>query len=516
MMDRFSVIGYSEGNLKAIFEGTTPTGSSLEKETHLEYFFEYFNNLSCKTILIEEEYIDRDFLEDFALYYVRCFKDYKRKCRRLHFFSADFDTKDFVKHLKSSDSEFEKKLKSNYIGFTVLKRLPQTIIGRTCLVSYPEEGGRFFTILENYSANLFGIDLKVRSLAFQEQDSVVAACATSALWSAFHKTGKMFQHSIPSPAIITKQASELTSHGMGEKRDFPNHGLTVEQMAYAVKKNSLEPLLFSTDDIFSIKANIFAYLNNSIPIILIFELYNSLDKSEIGLHAVTITGYKMESVIFDLHTNPVTIMKSNFISKIYVHDDQIGPFARMEFTDKVRDEEGKKSPLLTTSWKDNKGNRGNVFAIPRALLIPVYHKIRIPLQFVYQSKVSRFMDFISLIKNFINDDSKILWSITLETTNSYKQKVTKFTGLGTSSRVAILTKSLPHYIWIVSCSDGSTPFFDLVFDATDLEQADSLIDVVEYDLEVTDLIKKAVHTKDAIDPYLTRDSREIFQYFLKS
>lgn len=515
MRDRFSVISYSEGNLRNIFEETSPSGSSIQKENHLEYFFEYFKYVSCKSIIIEEEYIDRDFLEDFALYYVRCFKDYGRKCRRLHFFSSEFSIDNFAAHLKSRNLEFENNLKSSYLGFAVLKRLPQTIIGRTCLISYPQEEGRFFSIIEQYTVNLFGIELKVRSLPFQEQDSVVAACATSALWSAFHKTGKMFQHPIPSPAVITKQASELTSNGMGEKRDFPNHGLTVEQMAYAVKKISLEPLLFSADDNFSIKANIFAYLSNSIPIILIFELFDLVTNDGKGLHAVTIAGYKLGDSVKSNSTSPTQILKSNFISKIYVHDDQIGPFARMEFTEKIIKEEEKEFPLLTTSWKDNNGERGNVFAIPRALLIPVYHKIRIPLQFVYKKKVSRFMDFISLIADFISADGKLIWGIKLETTNSYKKAILESNILNEPIRINLLTQSLPHYIWIVSCMEEEKPLFDLIFDATDLEQADSLINVVEYDQDMISVIKKLVHTKDAIDPYMTLDSREVFQYFLK-
>ena len=51
--------------------------------------------------------------------------------------------------------------------------------------------------------------LRVKSLSFQEQDHEVAACATSALWSIFHGTGKMFQHPILSPVEITKVAFEI-------------------------------------------------------------------------------------------------------------------------------------------------------------------------------------------------------------------------------------------------------------------------------------------------------------------
>ena len=37
-----------------------------------------------------------------------------------------------------------------------------------------------------YKVSLFGIDLAINTIAFQEQDRVVSACATSALWSMYH------------------------------------------------------------------------------------------------------------------------------------------------------------------------------------------------------------------------------------------------------------------------------------------------------------------------------------------
>src|SRR5262249_17736969 len=98
--------------------------------------------------------------------------------------------------------------------------LPRTIVGRTCLKTYPHDSRRDFPITRDYEANLFGMPLRVESLAFQEQDSVAAACATSALWSAFHGTGKQFQHPIPSPVEISKAA---TAHLPLDTRTFPNY-----------------------------------------------------------------------------------------------------------------------------------------------------------------------------------------------------------------------------------------------------------------------------------------------------
>lgn len=133
----------------------------------------------------------------------------------------------------------KESLQQNYLGFIVVKPLPMTIIGRTCLVTYPKEGGkdRYFPIIRKYNVNLFGINLSVKSLAFQEQDNVVAACAASALWSVLHGTGILFQHSILSPGEITKEATKQLPI---ETRTFPNKGLSVEQMAHAIQSVNLD------------------------------------------------------------------------------------------------------------------------------------------------------------------------------------------------------------------------------------------------------------------------------------
>ncbi len=68
----------------------------------------------------------------------------------------------------------QKDLQDGYLGFIVVKPLPRTIIGRTCLKTYDSKGGtRHFPIVRRYPVHLFGIPLRVETLAFQEQDQAV-------------------------------------------------------------------------------------------------------------------------------------------------------------------------------------------------------------------------------------------------------------------------------------------------------------------------------------------------------
>jgi len=59
------------------------------------YLLRYLGYLNANTVVIEEDYIDKDYLIDYANYYARSFKDYKKKTTRLHFFTNCFSENDF-------------------------------------------------------------------------------------------------------------------------------------------------------------------------------------------------------------------------------------------------------------------------------------------------------------------------------------------------------------------------------------------------------------------------------------
>tara|TARA_A100000171_G_scaffold8703_1_gene6472 strand:+ start:5155 stop:6141 length:987 start_codon:yes stop_codon:yes gene_type:complete len=298
----FEVFPYSIENLIQCFVDGSPQTSeeAVFAKRHRVYFEEYFAALSAATIIVEKNYIDRDYLEDYAAYYDRCFQDYPRRTRRLHFFNVAFDGAQFESILVDSDAGIgEQALADAYLGFVVVKPLPQTIIGRTCLVTYPSDGGRRqFPSLRTYSVSLFGLNLAVTSLAYQEQDTVVAACATSALWSCFQGTGKLFQHMIPPPVEITNWAGDHMPENLlaASARAFPNAGLTGTQMAHAVRRVGLEPFVVGANTRYGLNSVMYAYLQGKIPSILaarLFENVGTPNCKEMGGHAIALTGFSL-------------------------------------------------------------------------------------------------------------------------------------------------------------------------------------------------------------------------------
>jgi hypothetical protein len=482
----------------------------ISSKLHRHYFQGYFQEIGAKTIVVEEGYTDRDFLEDFAGYYVLCFRPYERKCTRLHFFSTAFGAEQFEELLHGNGSLKPDELQSSYLGFVVVKPLPQTIVGRTCLATYAPEGRRYYPITRDYEVNLFGIALRVKSLAFQEQDHVVAACATSALWSAFHGTGMLFQHPIPSPVEITRAA---TAHLPLETRALPSDGLTSEQMAHAIRNVGLEPFLVKASNEYVLKSTVYAYLRGRVPMLLGFILQDRSDPAapvNIGKHAVAITGFSLGKSSSAPIIGTKFFLRASAMDKIYVHDDQVGPFARMEMISG-----GAAGNYLSTSWKGRDQKIGSVVAIPEILMVPLYHKVRIPFNIVHDSVFSLNDSVIEPLRatGALTLPESLEWDIYLTTVNSLKTDIFESGLLSSEKRYQALTANFPRFLWRATANCQGDTIIDLVFDATDIEQSPFLVYAIAYDCSFFSIIKSF-----SVGPGLSKESPEwkILEWFSKN
>lgn len=489
----YSVIPYAPEELKNLLAAGSHEASveDIAQKNHLTYFKEYFKKIGAKTIIVERQYIDRDYLEDFSSYYVRCFDDYRRKCTRLHFLKEDLTETQFEELLLGGPQDktqaAEDWLQSAYLGFIVVKPLPQTIIGRTCLCTYEETDNRLYPITREYPVNLFGFSLKVKTLAFQEQDSVTAACATSALWSVFHGTGKLFQHHIPTPVEITKAATDKQPR---RTRQLPNkEGLVPIEIAQAIRSVGLEPLLSSATEPEAIKPLIHAYLHGGIPLLLGFDLYDFNAPKQVqrrGRHAVAVTGYNLSA------KPPMAEQETGFlrhamrIDKLYVHDDQVGPFARVLLDGKkinIQATPGAKRRLLwsmQTSWRSRQPNQ-YMRGVPLMLFVPLYHKIRIPYDDI-EPQIRAF-DFLlnEALSSLQNTEPRLVWDIHLTQVGRLRTSFLNMQGLPGERRRELLVKPMPRFIWRALARLGDRPIFDMLFDATDIQQGNLLEDIIEYE-----------------------------------
>ncbi len=525
----YEIRSYSIDNLIEIFlENPFSNRAFVKSKNHIKYFQEYFDKLDAHTIIIEKEYIDKDYLEDYAAYYVRCFNDYGKKCKRLHFFKSEISNDDFEEILILNHEEaIVQRIIKEYLGFIILKPIPETTIGRTCLKTYKEEDGRSYPIKRMYNVNLFGISLVVNTLALQEQDKVASACATSALWSVFQSTGMLFQHPIPSPVEITSSATKkyLTIY-----RALPNQGLCIEQMVQAIINVGLVSYNVNVKmNEFLLTSYVYAYLKANIPIIFVIEIIQNLKIGDLkklkcgdykGKHAIAITGFRTNEAKTVKVGDYFFKSRAASISKLFVHDDQVGPFARMEFDGikiKINGHNQNIYDSLSISWQNKDGEYGSKRAIPHTLLIPLYKKIRLPLAVIQDATIR----FNAAIESFLYDDflptnETLEWEIYLITVEKLKEEIYN-SQLNNVLKKELLLKTMPKFIWrSAAYNNNNEKIFDLLFDATDIEQGQFFLGVISWEIMYW-MFFHGISQEEIIEKkYQNLPEWKIFEWFKKN
>lgn len=291
--------------------------SDVFRKSQIEYIFKYLKDLAASSVVLEFDYLDKDYLEDYSRYYVKCFSNHGHKTTRLHFFSNDVSHKEIDAALNNNEHMIQ-KIQDGYLGFMVIKPVQKTFIGKTCLKLYSS----FYDDVEyrnclkrEYKVSLFGIPLCVKSVAFQEQDKVVSACATTAIWASLHAMKCRLIRDIPSCSEIT---SDALNHISQSENLFPNKELSNKQILRALDCQHLRHHVFNIQKYDGQKFinNIKIHIDSGIPLILGADVYKkntSGSYERLDGHAVTILGYKNDD---------------NEDRAIYVHDDRFGPFAR--------------------------------------------------------------------------------------------------------------------------------------------------------------------------------------------
>ena len=478
--------------------------------TYLCNYLEEKEHINAQTIVVENDYIDRNYLEDYSAYYARCFPPHLRKSSRVHFFSDTFNQSEFISALESDDTSFFKRISKEYIGYIVIRPVPHTFISKLCLKPYPEltaEKG-YTLIAKKERVSLFGITLKVKTVAFMEQDKVVSACATSSLWMFFNSSEQDFNGHAPSPSTITKSATGL-SHG--GTRTFPNTGLSSEQISRSLQHFGFEPSIIELPrDPQRLQEIIYSYVSNNIPVLLAGDVYQTLEDGNtscLGRHLICALGFKVKQSNY--RKSDEMQLASNHIDRIYVHEDRYGPYLRVDIKQIAFDCEGKRFGHNLSIYHSKKTD----YFVPHMAIIGTYHKIRLPYDVIKEKCESfhyylstakaaydagleqveqapeaqkHFRDLSSNLGYFLNS----IFDITLVTNTALKEELRKSKTFGTfngsKSKSSFLLHNMPKYIWrcrIVGYKEGKSEksiISDILFDATEIAQGQIIFGYISY------------------------------------
>lgn len=496
MSSLYEILPYSIDVVCASINDFTDTPISIiKRKSFIGYLDSYINHFSKEkddiSILIEKKYIDRSYIQDYSDYYVKCFNLYKRDCMRIHFFNCKENELCTVTSFEDSDESKIDSIVKLYLGFIVIRPIPSTFIARACLKRYetPEDKLDHYIISRNVKSHLLGLDLFVETVPFIEQDRVLSVCATSALWSFFNAHSNVDKNQIPSPYQITTTAINMNAMSVVAP-DQMDSGLTIDMMCNCLKTLGLVPQFFEIKEENSafFYELIHVFVSSNIPVILGLTIYDRKPDAELkekggkGLHAVVVLGDELCDVVNFKKVDFNFSTKSENLSKLYIHDDRIGPYARLEYKD------GNWNLPYDGCISNDVHN--TEFYEPTDIVIGLYPKVRLPFATVWNFAYylnENIKALFDLHPNTNESDAKIaktgyeniLWDFKLENGSDLKRRIRKSDVLSNSKK-NFLGMSLPHYCWVVKAHLFSQTIFEVILDSTEVSQGKYVIDVLFY------------------------------------
>jgi hypothetical protein len=185
-----------------------------------------------QSVIVEYRYVDADWRNEHEHFYGGTFRRYPSVAHRLHFFaapvSADFGELGAIGDL--------------YRGYSVMRPLPGTPVGRTMIQAPPEMAAANSTTATE-TVNIFGHRFQITAMPFISQDAQYLRCAHASIWMVLrHAT---LRYGLPKR--LPGDVREAAAGGYVVGRQLPSDGLSASQMLNAldslgVPTGILEPL----------------------------------------------------------------------------------------------------------------------------------------------------------------------------------------------------------------------------------------------------------------------------------
>lgn len=457
LRNRVVVQAFDSARFRA--ELTKASGDDGPAVPQVDYLARYCKRLGAKTVVREDHYVDRHYLDEFGLYYSRSLRPPTSAVRRFHVFSNRFDETSFSRTLTvrlgatpSQARRLEASLSRSYLGFISIRPIPAVPVGRTVLRRLADGEQRDIWATGVHEVHLANLTLRVDGLAFQQQDLAVGACATAALWSALSRVTRQEAMRAPTPAEVSEAAARhILPHG----RTLPAvTGLTVDQLAEAIRATDFAPEAVRADEMPEVfVAALHTYLLSGIPVVLAL-------RNKQGGHAVTAVGFQTKGRAQHLLQGSVNLRSARTV-KLYIHDDRLGPYARALLVPIPKSKKFREGLALSIEFRVNGKQSERETWLVDSALVPVYPKLRLP----FRSLLTLAELHSDLMENMVGTDARRLSVEFL-----YKRGGAYLSGLRIKrgSGGALREIVLPRWCGIVRWYLGERPLADFVYDTTDI------------------------------------------------
>jgi len=305
----------------------------------LANILEQLNESGVKSAIIEHDYLDRDYSEEFKAFYATLFPRYRRHTKRLHFFRQDISAQvSSLGALETANFLTTHSKDGDYVGFIVIRPVRDAPLGRVVLnvLQPPPDIHTAIEVRGDYEVHLLGATLVVRGAPFTQQDTRITACAQASIWMV----GRHFYAKHKGPWFSTVRIADAASHPtdamLSSSLPAGGGGLGITNMVRALRAMDRQPYSFSAEIDEKTKlpswpaylepeSIIARYVESGIPVILGL---NPWETGQRDGHAVVVVGTTFQArpnLTFESDRPNI----SQYIPFFLVNDDQRGINLRM-------------------------------------------------------------------------------------------------------------------------------------------------------------------------------------------
>jgi hypothetical protein len=254
----------------------------------LDSTFALLEGEGADVALLEREYIDSDYRDEFAHFYSSRFRGVPDRCERLHFAAQ-----------------------GRYLGYVSIRPIKRRPVSRT-LVAPPAALQEHVSCTADASAHVFREHMPIRCFPFMGQDAQYGICAHASIWMVAH-----YHHLVNHTRRVFVSDVVTAARVRAIDRQTPSPGLTLEQVGAALSEIGLPAVRYQVEKLASrdaLEQVVCRYLNSRLPLLLVLP----------G-HVTVLVGYGHDS------TNGKLFFVRN--------DDAAGPYVRID--DWTNDPKGK-------------------------------------------------------------------------------------------------------------------------------------------------------------------------------
>lgn len=393
----------------ADYEALRSYYSPYQSSPQLDRIFEIAEQHGVQSVVVEYRYIDLDYRDEHSNFYSTTFRRYPSVAHRLHFFTAPV----------AADWSNLHRLHDQYVGYSIMRPLEPSPVGRTMLKPPPELlGDDAVVALASDSAHLLGESFKVQAAPFISQDAQYLVCAHASEWMVLYHAHLCHGQ----PRRLPSDIHDASTGGVVVGRQLPSEGLSVHQMLAGLDRLGMPATRLRLPDSraeslaaghLSMFGTICRYINSGTPPIVVSDD-----------HAWVVVGYRNMGV-GPAHDNIV----------LYRNDDARGPYVRVD--DPWHELSDSHSPWVS-------------------VLPPMPRKVYLageraePLGRRWLQETAMYEGVASFVD--AKADDRLTYLTYLLSSNEFKEGLI---GRGLGQRVVDLYRyaQLPRYLWVIEALD---------------------------------------------------------------